>query len=58
MGVFADRTTYNTYHDKKDPFRAGVPARDFKGWRLPHPRPSLGLEFVGHKLSFTDRMYT
>lgn len=52
---FEGKTTYNTFHDLKTPF--SVPEEKPSGWRLPYPRPSLGVEYVGHNLCFKDRMF-
>mmetsp|Transcript_19373 Transcript_19373/g.37097 ORF Transcript_19373/g.37097 Transcript_19373/m.37097 type:complete len:383 (-) Transcript_19373:1105-2253(-) len=52
---FEGITTYNTYHTPK---YVAPDQSHPKGWRLPYPRPSLGVEYVGHRLCFKDRMFT
>ncbi|KAK3249207.1 hypothetical protein CYMTET_41356 [Cymbomonas tetramitiformis] len=44
-----DATTYGHYHTGKGNALPAVDdaGNDFQGWKLPHPRPSLGVEYLG-----------
>jgi hypothetical protein len=51
-----DFTTYKHFFPPKKPMGATLPT-ELSGWRLPFPRPSLGIEYVGHQLCFKDRTF-